>query len=221
MVSFAYRSLRHQSERFWRNFILTVLQLSFVLPLICDGQTRAPLTSEEVNSLWMSAVEFSIAEIPRFSNSKTSVTFPEKLPNWPLCRQPRAVAGTGSTSTGRFPVNLRCDSPRWVGQIVVQVAAGKRHLVASRNLQAGSVVIEADLSEAESDWTKLPDDVAIDAEQLLGRTLVRGIQQGQAFTLNFVRQTAVIRVGERVRVQMAGVNFTVTGDGVAAQQGAI
>jgi len=44
---------------------------------------------------------------------------------------------------------------------------------------------------------------------------------GQAIGLNFLRQTAVIRSGERVRVQMVGTNFTVGGEAVAAQQGSI
>lgn len=205
--------------RLWVSVL--VLQFWMLIPCTSSGQAMGPSTPGAVDQSWLPVIEGSIAELPRFSNARTSVIFPQKLPKWPNCSQPRAIPGTGSSSTGRFPISLRCDSPRWMGQLVVQVEATKRHLVAARNLQAGTVVGETDFSESESDWTKVPDDVALDGEQLVGRTLVRGIQQGQTFTLNFVRQTAVIKSGERVRVQMAGTNFTVTGDGVASQQGAI
>jgi flagella basal body P-ring formation protein FlgA len=63
--------------------------------------------------------------------------------------------------------------------------------------------------------------VATDPEQVLGRTLVRSIAAGTPLTLNLVRQTSVIRAGERVRVQMSGSNFVVGGEGQALQAGAV
>jgi flagella basal body P-ring formation protein FlgA len=200
------------------------LLLSLAL-LVCAShacaQQRADPKQSEVDSAWFTTIEAAIGELPRFSNMTTSVNFPERLPKWPACKGPKASPGSGSSSTGKFPISLRCESPRWLGQIVVTVEASKRHLVATRNLSQGQIVQEADLTESDADWTKLPDEVATQADQLIGRTLVKPIQQGQPFTLNFVRLTAVIRAGDRVRVQMAGSNFTVSGDGVAVQQGAV
>jgi flagella basal body P-ring formation protein FlgA len=65
----------------------------------------------------------------------------------------------------------------------------------------------------------LPEDVVTEPEQVLGRVLVRSVAAGTALTLNLVRLTAVIRSGERVRVQMSGANFVVAGEGVAMQSG--
>ena len=207
--------------RAWRCIAFLLLPLCLLFPVPGSVQTKSGSGLSDADQAWLPTIEAAIAELGRFSNTKTVVIFPEKLPKWPTCKLPRAMPGTGSTTTGRFPVSLRCDAPRWVGQLVVQVEATKRHFVAARAMQAGAILSESDFAEAESDWTKVPDDLAVEPDQLIGRTLVRGIQQGQTLTLNFVRQTAVIRTGERVRVQMAGTNFTVTGDGVAAQQGAV
>jgi flagella basal body P-ring formation protein FlgA len=204
--------------RYIYNIGLLVL---LIAPLGSWAQTKTVQTNPEPDSSWTSAIDASIAELTKFAGMSTAVSYPDRMPKWPPCKQPRAIPGTGSSTTGKFPVSLRCDSPRWLGQIVVTVEAAKRHLVAARNLQAGVIISPSDIVESESDWTKLPDDVATDAEQLLGRTLTRAMQQGQALTLNFARQTAVIRTGERVRVQMVGSNFTVTGDGLAVQQGAV
>ncbi|NDD11197.1 MAG: flagella basal body P-ring formation protein FlgA [Betaproteobacteria bacterium] len=173
------------------------------------------------DDIWIAAVETSVADLPKFAAKKVTVTFTDKLPKWPVCTRPRAIPGVGSASTGKFSVNLRCESPRWSGQVVVQVEAPKRYLVASRTLQSGVIVSESDLNEVETDWTKVADDVMTEPDQLLGKTLLRSIQQGQAFTLNSVRLTTVIKMGDRVRVQMAGSNFVVTGDAIATQAGAV
>jgi flagella basal body P-ring formation protein FlgA len=67
----------------------------------------------------------------------------------------------------------------------------------------------------------LPDDVVTDPDQVLGRTLVRSIAAGTPLTLNLLRQTSVIKTGERVRVQLSGSNFVVAGEGQALQAGAV
>jgi flagella basal body P-ring formation protein FlgA len=111
--------------------------------------------------------------------------------------------------------------PRWIGAIQINVTAKRSHLAAVRALQAGSTLEASEVVTVESDWSSLPDDVATDPEQVLGRTLVRSIAAGTPLTLNLVRQTSVIRAGERVRVQMSGSNFVVGGEGQALQAGAV
>lgn len=110
--------------------------------------------------------------------------------------------------------------PRWVGSIQVNVSAKRNHLAAVRALQVGSTLDASELVMVESDWSSLPDDVVTEPEQVLGRTLVRSIAAGTPLTLNLVRQTSVIRTGERVRVQLSGSNFVVAGEGQALQAGA-
>jgi flagella basal body P-ring formation protein FlgA len=101
------------------------------------------------------------------------------------------------------------------------VGAKRSHLAASRALQAGSTLDVGEFVTVESDWSSLPDDVVTEPDQVLGRTLVRSIAAGTPLSLNLLRQTSVIKTGERVRVQMSGSNFVVSGEGQALQAGAI
>jgi flagella basal body P-ring formation protein FlgA len=101
----------------------------------------------------------------------------------------------------------------------VVVVARRTYYAAARALQAGAVVDADAVVSVEADWASLPEDVVTEPEQVLGRVLVRSVAAGTALTLNLVRLTAVIRSGERVRVQMSGANFVVAGEGVAMQSG--
>jgi flagella basal body P-ring formation protein FlgA len=116
---------------------------------------------------------------------------------------------------------MRCDAPRWQSTLQVVVSARRAHWVTTRALSQGTILAENDLIQTESDWASLSEDVVTELDQVLGRTLNRSVGSGQPLALNFVRQTAVIKTGEKIRVQMTGSNFTVSGDGVAMQQGAV
>ena len=90
-----------------------------------------------------------------------------------------------------------------------------------KSAAGGSTLDAGEFVMVESDWSSLPDDVVTEPDQVLGRTLVRSIPAGAPITLNLLRQTSVIRAGERVRVQLSGSNFVVAGEGQALQAGAV
>lgn len=176
--------------------------------------------AQEANESWQESVRTLISEHPMFSGQRVQVEFPSNLPKWPFCKQPRASIAKQGVPVGRVSLSLRCMDPRWVGSIQVNVSAKRNHLAAVRALQVGSTLDASELVMVESDWSSLPDDVVTEPEQVLGRTLVRSIAAGTPLTLNLVRQTSVIRTGERVRVQLSGSNFVVAGEGQALQAGA-
>jgi len=193
--------------------------LVLLLALLALGQ---PVNAQmKAGPIWEAAIEASIAEQAALGGQGFEIIWPAQRPKWPECKEPKVQLGSGPKPVGRLFLGLRCESPRWVGSIQVTVNAKKRYLAAARPLSLGSIVSEQDLTLLEGDWASLPDDVLTDAEQAVGRTISRALVAGQAIGLNFLRQTAVIRSGERVRVQMVGTNFTVGGEAVAAQQGSI
>jgi len=180
-----------------------------------------PVIAQERGETWQDVVRSLVSEHPMLAGQSVQVEFPSNLPKLPACKLPRAQIAKQGVPVGRVSVSLRCMDPRWAGGIQINVSAKRSHLAAARALQAGSMLEIAELVMVESDWSSLPDDVVTEPEQVLGRTLVRSIAAGTPLTLNLLRQTSVIKTGERVRVQLSGSNFVVAGEGQALQAGAI
>jgi len=192
-----------------------------VLAVLAGLAQSDPAGASEAESQWRSAIEAVILEHPALVDAKPVVELSSSLPRWPRCTAPKAQVIRQGVPVGRVSVALRCQEPRWQGTVQVFVAAKRTHLAAARALQAGATLEPGELITVESDWGAVPDDVATDQDQLIGRTLIRSVSAGTPLTLNLVRATSVIRTGERVRVQLSGTNFQVAGEGQALQQGGI
>jgi len=177
--------------------------------------------AQDKGEVWQDTIRSLIAEHPMLAGQSLQIEFPSSLPKWTSCKQPRAQIARQGVPVGRVSLSLRCMDPRWLGSIQVTVGAKRSHLAASRALQAGSTLDGGEFVTVESDWSSLPDAVVTDPDQALGKTLVRSIAAGTPLSLNLLRQTSVIKTGERVRVQMSGSNFVVSGEGQALQAGAI
>lgn len=205
------RTLRAVVREFGWLFVclLAVLSIGF------SCQVRAK------SQAWETVIERAIAEQPSLAGVTFEIGWPPVWPKLPNCAEPRAQLATSVKPVGRLYVSLRCDAPRWMGSVQVNVSAKRRYIVASRPLPPGAVLGESDLTSLEGDWASLPEDVLTETEQALGRTISRAIVAGQAIGLNLLRQTAVIKNGERVRVQMVGANFSVGGEAVAVQNGSV
>ena len=177
--------------------------------------------AQEVAEAWQETVRSLVSEHPMLIGQRVQVEFPSSLPKWPLCKQPRGQIAKQGVPVGRVNVSLRCMEPRWVGNIQINVSAKRSHLAATRALQAGLTIEATEFVVVESDWSALPEDVLTEPDQVLGRKLVRSIAAGTPLTLNLLRQTSVIKLGDRVRVQLSGSNFVVAGEGQALQAGAV
>lgn len=177
--------------------------------------------AQQVTEAWQDSVRLLVSEHPMLAGQAVQVEFPSSLPKWPPCKQPRGQIAKQGVPVGRVNVSLRCMEPRWVGSIQIIVSAKRSHLAATRALQAGSTIEATEFVVVESDWSALPDDVLTEPDQAIGRKLVRSIAAGTPLTLNLLRQTSVIKTGERVRVQLSGANFVVAGEGQALQAGAV
>jgi len=184
------------------------------------AQAASPQLAE-AGSEWRAAIKSLVSDHPMLAGQNLKIDYPSTLPRWPLCKTPRALNTRQGIPVGRVSIALRCNEPRWQGAIQVVVVARRTHFAASRALQAGFVIDADAIVAVESDWASLPEDVVTEPEQVLGRALVRAVSAGTALTLNLVRQTAVIRNGERVRVQMSGANFVVAGEGQRMQAGSV
>jgi flagella basal body P-ring formation protein FlgA len=190
-------------------------------PTSAPKRVSDPPVQQSADGIWEKAIEAAVGDQPALEGRAFGLSLPEKRPRWPACANPKVQVNASPRPVGRLSLSLRCDAPRWIGALQVLVSARRSHWVTTKALSQGTIIAESDVVLTESDWASLSEDVVTELDQVLGRTLNRSVSAGQALGLNFVRQTAVIKTGEKIRVQMTGSNFTVSGDGVAMQQGVV
>jgi flagella basal body P-ring formation protein FlgA len=109
---------------------------------------------------------------------------------------------------------------KWTGQAQVLVETKRNFIALTKSLQVGSVIEEGDVAIYESDWGSGFEQAFDNVDQVVGKTLTRSLVAGAPLTLNSIRQTSVIKSGDRVRVLMVGKNFSVSGEGVAMSSAA-
>lgn len=132
------------------------------------------------------------------------------------CRRSEPFLPAGARLWGRSSLGLRCvDGATWTVMLPVVVTAWGRAIVAATPLSAGVVLAAGDLREAEVELTREGAGVTRDAQALAGRTLLRGLQPGQAVRIDMVRATPVVQAGDPVRLRILGAGFTVTSSGQA------
>jgi flagella basal body P-ring formation protein FlgA len=132
------------------------------------------------------------------------------------CRRSEPFLPSGARLWGRSSLGLRCvDGATWTVMLPVVVTAWGRAIVAASPLTAGVVLAADDLREGEVELTREGAGVTRDAQALAGRTLLRGLQPGQAVRIDMVRATPVVMAGDPVRLRILGAGFIVTSGGQA------
>lgn len=137
------------------------------------------------------------------------------------CAQVEPYLPAGVPAWGRTRVGLRCQSGpvRWnvFMPVTVQVLAPALALTAA--LPAGARITESQLERVQADWAAAPQGLFSAAETLVGRTLARPVNAGQALQSSDLQARQWFAAGEPVRVLASGNGFAVSSEGVALTPG--
>jgi flagella basal body P-ring formation protein FlgA len=134
----------------------------------------------------------------------------------PPCSQLEAFLPHGARLWGRTRVGVRCaEGGAWSIQVPVTVRIYGPALVAARPLAALQPVAIEDLREAEVEWTREPQGVAIDASHLDSRVLTRALAVGQPVPMAALRAPQVIVGGDPVKLIGQGRGFSISAAAVA------
>lgn len=138
------------------------------------------------------------------------------LAQLPACAQPQVFLSPGVRAWGRVSVGLRCDAPTpWTRWVPAQVAVIGPYLVATRTVEAGQPVSEADAAPREGDLAALPPGVLTEPGELAGKLATNRIAAGAPLRRELLRGAVVIRQGQEVRVVVQGPGFTLGTEGKA------
>ena len=122
---------------------------------------------------------------------------------------------------GRTRIGLRCveGERKWQVWLPVVVRVVAPALVPVRTLPAGSVLSAGDLAVADVDWAAGPQPPFVKPAELVGRTLGRSLQAGEAVRAGDLRQRQWFAAGDTVQVLARGNGFVVGGEGQAMGPG--
>lgn len=137
------------------------------------------------------------------------------------CAQVETYLPNNFKPWGKTRVGLRCTSgeARWNVSLPVTVKVYGRALVAASMLPAGSVVGPNDVQEAEVDLAADTSPAVADAGDAIGRSLLRGLQPGEALRQNQLKQRQWFAAGETVELLARGPGFAVASVGQALGAG--
>jgi len=164
-----------------------------------------------------------VAKHPSMSGLRTDIEYVDSKIKIPSCTGPVDISLPARVRPwGRVNLQLRCNKGQgWFLGLPVRIIVYGEYVLTTRFIQQGSKIVQADLRVAEGDLSALPDDLIRAPGEAIGRQVVRPIQAGSYISLNNLKEPAVIRVGDRVRVQVIGVGFQATGEGVAQSAGSV
>lgn len=132
------------------------------------------------------------------------------------CTRSEPFIPTGARLWGRAHVGLRCvEGANWSVLLPVTVRIYGPALVAARPLTAQAPLGQDDVQLADVEWTREPQGVVTDMQQLTNRVLQRPIATGQPIALSALRAPVVIAQGDPVKLVGTGQNFSISAQAIA------
>lgn len=137
------------------------------------------------------------------------------------CDKIKAYLPQGARLWGRGRVGLRCEqgAVKWHVYWPVTVKVWGQALVAAVPLRPGTPVAQADLRLAEVDLAAAPSPALVRSADIVGRSVMRGIEPGQSIRQDDVRARRWFASGDTVRVNVVGAGFNVVAEGTAMAHG--
>lgn len=137
------------------------------------------------------------------------------------CRRIEPQLPSQGSLWGRTRIGLRCvegERP-WQVWLPVVVKVHAPAIVPVRALAAGTVLAAEHLQVAEVDWAAEAQAPMLKPEELIGRTLGRALQPGQAVRQADLRTRQWFAAGDTVLVRARGDGFVVAGEAQALGHG--
>jgi len=137
------------------------------------------------------------------------------------CDKIKAYLPEGARLWGRARVGLRCEqgAVKWNVYWPVTVKVWGQALVAVVPLRPGTLVAPADLRLAEVDLAAAASPALVRPADIVGRSVLRGIEPGQPIRQDDVRARRWFASGDTVRVNVVGAGFNVVAEGTAMAHG--
>jgi flagella basal body P-ring formation protein FlgA len=197
------------------------------LVLLCLLGTAAPAGAEGVPGLEASLLEdvrnLALGKVAETGGSRVEVTIGQLDPRLRLapCQSIEPYLPPGVRLWGRARIGLRCKvgPTPWSVYLPITVKVFGRALVVPAGAVAGSVIVEADLAEAEVDLAEDSTPALVETRLAVGRVLAQNLKPGQTLRQAHLKIRQYFAAGETVRVIAAGPGFALESEAQALSNG--
>jgi len=200
----------------WRWLLLLVCAIA---PALQAQQAAAPSLAQQVQD-FADATSRAAA-----GTARVEVSVGQLDPRLRLapCTKVEPYLPNGTRLWGKAHIGVRCvaGTTPWNVYLPVTVKVYGRALAATTALPAGATLGPADLAETEVDLASEGGSVfaAAQAQNLVGRTLLRPVSAGQALRSSALKQRQWFTAGDTVRITATGSGFAVESSGEALSNG--
>lgn len=169
------------------------------------------------------AVNRFLKDHPSLDGRDFSVQWNEPRGSLPICdKLPKVSLQGRERAWGKIFLALHCQEGRaWNRPVSIYVAVKGKYLVSTQVLRKGQALSINDFQWAEGDISKMGDNLLEDPDLLKNMELVRPLQAGLPIRLNDLKQIAVIKSGDQVRVTLVGKGFAIDTSGQAMSDSAM
>ncbi|HZX28169.1 MAG TPA: flagellar basal body P-ring formation chaperone FlgA [Telluria sp.] len=132
------------------------------------------------------------------------------------CPAPAAFQLPGARPWGKTTVGVRCAAPNpWTVYIQAQVSVVTDYVAAAVPLAQGQPIAAVQLVTLKGDLAALPNGVATEAAQVVGKLPTVSLPAGTPLRLDNLKSQPVVQQGQLVRVVSSGAGFAVSAEGRA------
>ncbi|HWV16021.1 MAG TPA: flagellar basal body P-ring formation chaperone FlgA [Cellvibrio sp.] len=220
-----YRTFFFAEGPFNQSLLKTLGNLAFILLSLYPDASKAQADIENIEQLRKDTANFVTAEYRASNASRVEVKVGGLDPRLHLekCSQPVAFKLQDSSGNGgNSNVQTACQGrSRWNILIPVQAIVYRPVAIASRNLQRGELVGEADINISELDVSQYRQGYSKNAEQIIGKELKYPMNKGDAFRDSILDAPIAIKRGDEVSVEALAGSIRVITTGTAVSDGRV
>jgi len=192
----------------------------------CIGMTTAFAAPHQSHkSIYQAAGDFVRAQAASIQSAQTTVVVGKLDSRLKLkrCSKPlQAFLPKGSRSLGRTTVGVRCKGTNsWSLNMPVTISVFKKVLVASHQLQKGSVLTVSDIKLTKTDVAKLQHGFFTSLNDGKGKKISRRISAGKVITPGMLKNPRLISRGQQISIVAQSGRMIVRMKGKALANGAV
>lgn len=198
--------------------------LVWVMPVQSQAQVASPQDLQaEVSALLKSQTQQIGGGDEGASKPRIEVILGQLDPRLKLapCDKVHTYLPPGTRLWGKARVGMRCEQGpvRWNVYWPITVKVWAPAVVAVTPIRPGSVIGPADLRLMETDLAASASPAILRLGDVLGRSVLKNIEPGQALRQDDIRTRRWFAVGEPVRVTVKGSGFSASAEGMALSPG--
>lgn len=182
-----------------------------LLPAFAPGMAGAQSPRQEAGAIRQAAHAY-LAQQAAGLPGKATVTVGEIDGRTRLapCPALQAFQPPGARAWGNTTVGVRCSAPAWTVFLQARVSVVADYVVAARPLAQGKPIDESQVALLTGDLADLPNGVATDKAQVIGRSPLVSLPAGSPLRIDTLRAQPVVQQGQLVKVISGGPGFEVS-----------